>query len=224
MAKQPANSMSAYAKKDNRPSCSLNTLTVQERRILLWSRAAYGKRRDCRLAAPDRYARVMAQLAAQIDRFSLTVFGVESQFASEDELAMLSWLSMLQRPSQSAELKLSNPLQQCLRDLAGLLLQDGRRLPARPMTSEAMLKRMDCLGIATHCDEAESADPSQPTSDDAAVVIALVKELRLATTSQFRALGISSQKLSRLCRKGYIERVSHGLYSTVDKRPSAVTS
>lgn len=199
----------------------ITVLTLQERRVIVLLReACQGEPKAASQAAGD-LACSLARLAGAMRDSGLILFGPRSRFVSDDELAILSWLSMLQRPSQSARWRMANPLQQALNAFAEALLGMERRLPARSMLADARLERQDCFPIELRSDvllEASSTNRVQPDAESAAArAVALVERHRFATASQFRELGISTQKLSRLCRRGYVERVSVGLY----KKPGA---
>ncbi|MFT4053749.1 MAG: type IV toxin-antitoxin system AbiEi family antitoxin domain-containing protein [Novosphingobium sp.] len=207
----------------------ITVLTLQERRVVTLLRtgccdglAANVPHLDCAGISEE-----LARLACNVRAAELNVFSPQSRFVSDDELAILSWLSMLQRPSQTSRWRMANPFQESLCRFAQALLRDEGRLPARSMLAEARLERLDCFQIELLPVDADRASgrhepgrdmPGHDMQGAAARAIALVEQHRFATASQFRALGISSQKLSRLCRRGYVERVSLGLY----KKPGAM--
>jgi hypothetical protein len=156
-------------------------------------------------------------LAAEVRANALIVFAERSIYVSDDEVAILRWLSMLQRPSQSAQLHMANPFQHALKGCADALAHHDRRLPARSVLADACIERGGCFGIAPKSGAVERQIPAAMIDSPEARALALVEGSRFATTSQFKALGISTQKLSRLCRRGYVERVAKGLY----KKPAA---
>lgn len=200
------------ARRAGRP---LTVLTLQERRVIALLRSAcaddaFAQAREDR--GSEAILEALEGLATQVLDNDLVVFTPQSRFVSEDELAILSWLSMLQRPSQSADWRMANPFQQALRAFADRLLREERRLPARSMLAEARIERDDCFRIELRSDPAPDTVPDAGAESAEAKALALVEHRRFATTSQFRALGISTQKLSRLCRRGYVERVALGLY------------
>lgn len=203
----------------------ITLLALQERRVVVLLRGACHEGLDGIVRAegtpPPSFSSSLARLAENVRDCALILFGPQSRFVSDDELAILSWLSMLQRPSQSARWRMANPLQEALRAFAEALLREDRRLPARSMLADARLEREDCFHIELEPESPQAgsrrARTMPGTESAAARAVALVERRRFATASQFRALGISTQKLSRLCRRGYIERVSLGLY----KKPGA---
>jgi hypothetical protein len=202
-----------------------SVLTAQERKVIAMLRkscvvdAADGSPDDGDGGGASHGThRAFVRLAAEIRMHRLTVFGERSIYVSDDELAILRWLSMLQRPSQSAHLRMANPFQHALKGCAEELVRgDERRLPARSVLADACVEREDCFRITLLGGPTDAAPEasSAPTDSPEAKVLALVDAQKFATASQFRALGISTQKLSRLCRRGYVERVALGLYKKV---------
>ncbi|HUD90037.1 type IV toxin-antitoxin system AbiEi family antitoxin domain-containing protein [Sphingobium sp.] len=187
-----------------------SVLTIQERRVITLLRAycagvGAGE-------VPVLVHRAFATLAAEVRANALVVFAVRSIYVSDDEVAILRWLSMLQRPSQSAQLRMANPFQNALKSCADALAEDGGRLPPRSVLADACIERDGCFGIALRADGLEREIPTVSADSPEARALALVEGRKFATASQFRALGISTQKLSRLCQRGYVERVATGLY------------
>ncbi|MEE4454640.1 type IV toxin-antitoxin system AbiEi family antitoxin domain-containing protein [Novosphingobium resinovorum] len=202
----------------------ITVLTSLERRVLALLREADAGDAHEFAGTPDMdfsLCETLARLAQNVRDNGLIVFGMQSRFVSDDEFAILSWLSMLQRPSQSGRWRMANPLQETLRKLAQGLLRGERRLPARSMLADARLEREDCLHVEflpENTRKAKSrAGATNHAQGAAASAVALVERHRFVTASQFRESGISTQKLSRLCSRGYVERVSLGLY----KKPGA---
>lgn len=204
---------SIAARRAGRP---IGVLTLLERRVVTLLRTACGA--QCGLGVVQSPLRgILERLAVEVEINDLVVFGEQSRFVSDDEIAILGWLSMLQRPSQSAHLRMANRFQQALRALADQLLQEERRLPARSILAEDRIARDGCFRMEFQADNVIDPVPDAGAESAEARALALVERCRFATASQFRALGISTQKLSRLCRRGYVERVALGLY----KKPGA---
>lgn len=203
-------------------------LTVQERRVVTLVRSAYATAGpDLRFlggAVSDGLCAILERLALAIHGNGIVVFGPKSQFVSDDELAILSWLSMLQRPSQSAQWHMANPFQQALRCFADRLVREERRLPARSILAEGRIEHNDCFRIELLPDAVRDTVLDAGAKGVEARAIALVERYRFATASQFRAIGISTQKLSRLCRRGYVERVALGLYKKPDASGAMLAS
>lgn len=175
------------------------------------------------LAGPLRAA--FAELAQEARRNRLVLFIPSSAFVSEDELAILSRLILLQRPTRSGSWRLANPFQQALKRCADELAREGRRLPARPALTEAYIDRGGCFRIEILASPAPaasySAPPPKPKWDgrqepDAgslkARALAMVRSQETVSTAQFTAIGISRQYLSLLGKWGYVEKAGHGRY------------
>lgn len=199
---------SIAARRAGRP---LSVLTLLERRVVALLRTACDAQCALRVVqSPLR--RILERLAVEVETNDLVVFREQSRFVSDDEIAILSWLSMLQRPSQSVHLHMANPFQQALRAFADQLLQEERRLPGRSLLADDRIEREDCFRMEFQSDMTLEPVPDASAESAEARALALVDRCRFATAAQFRALGISTQKLSRLCRRGYVERVALGLY------------
>ncbi|WP_232492319.1 type IV toxin-antitoxin system AbiEi family antitoxin domain-containing protein [Novosphingobium kaempferiae] len=216
MQKQTIDGSGACSIAARRAGRPLSVLTVLERRVVALLRTA-GDVQHGLGSVQSPLRGILERLADEVEINGLVVFGEQSRFVSDDEIAILSWLSMLQRPSQSAHLHMANPFQQALRALADALLDEDRRLPARSILAEDRIAREGCFRMEFQPDTAADPVPDAGAESAEARALALVERCRFATASQFRALGISTQKLSRLCRRGYVERVALGLY----KKPGA---
>lgn len=115
----------------------LGSLAFQERRVILLLRA---------MAAPgdapagsERHASPQPALREGFELLAreaiangLSIFAPGSAFVNDDELAILSRLTLFQRPSQSGEWELANDFQKALKTCADELENEGRRLPPRP--------------------------------------------------------------------------------------------
>lgn len=203
-----------------RAGCSITVLTLQERRVMALLRMAFANEADRPASMGGELSRVLARLVAEVRENGLSVFEARSRFVSDDELAILSWLSMLQRPSQSGQWLMANTFQEALRGLADALLREESRLPARSILSDARLGHKGCFRIELRPETTVGKRPyAAPRTVDAKVLM-LVERHHFVTASQFRALGISSQQISRLYRSGQIERVSLGLYKKPERAGS----
>lgn len=220
----------------DRPHRKLSSaLTAQERRVVKILRIALlpddereGADRTflALLAGPLRAA--FAELAQEARRNRLVLFIPSSAFVSEDELAILSRLILLQRPTRSGSWRLANPFQQALKRCADELGREGRRLPARPALTEAYIDRGGCFRIEILASPAPaapaasySAPPPKPKWDGRqepeagslkARALAMVRSQETVSTAQFTAIGISRQYLSLLGKWGYVEKAGHGRY------------
>lgn len=195
--------------------CTFAVLAAQERRAIMLLRQicnAQTQRDIDGINVTDELLLTLKRVAKEVRKNEVCVFAPRSAFASEDEVAILSWLSSLQRPSQSGQWHMANAFQQALKAWAELLLLEERKLPARSMKAHATLERSGCFQITLRRDlrPAKAKMPSAKTQNGE--VSAFLDRHRFATTLQFRAIGVSSQTLSRLCQRGYIERVSLGVY------------
>ncbi|MPS69762.1 MAG: hypothetical protein E2586_14855 [Novosphingobium sp.] len=210
----------------------LGSLAFQERRVILLLRA---------MAAPgdapagsERHASPQPALREGFELLAreaiangLSIFAPGSAFVNDDELAILSRLTLFQRPSQSGEWELANDFQKALKTCADELENEGRRLPPRPPLLEDYTDRHACFRIR-YVDRALSAKSRgdlpvrrQPLWDGQrepepgtlrARALEIVRRNPISTTAQFLAVGITHQYLSTLGKQGYVEKIGHGVY------------
>lgn len=161
---------------------------------------------------------IFGEIAAQAAAHGLDIFSPASLFVSEDEMAFISRLSQLQRPSQSAFWTINGPFMAQLQKCAPLLEARLGRLAPRTALAEALHGRAECFDVADQS-EANIADGQRRLSAQGCRRLLLrsraleaARREPVVRTAQFGALGISRQLLGALCKSGYLERVSHGHY------------
>jgi hypothetical protein len=209
-------------------------LAAQERRVIACLRVILtpeNQRREAdrrfHAALPEGTRAAFVQLAAETRANDLVVFAPHSAFVSEDELAILSRLILLQRPTQSGQWRAANPFQKALKRCAAALEEEGRRLLPRVGLCDAYADRGGCFRIELTAHDAPSSIHPPPRRGSQYVwngrheprpgtlkarALSIVREHRIARTSQFNAVGISNQYLSLLCKRGYVEKAGHGFY------------
>lgn len=202
---------------------AMTTLTLAEKRLVGMLRAAGAGVLSDEL--PQVLRAALTEVAVKARAADLILLQPREGFVGPDELAILSRLILLQRPSRIRGCVLMTELQIALRVCAEALLEQGQRLPARTAMAHAHRDRDRGGSLRLEGAVAMTFTPSTtsatwkwngrdepPVGSLRARALALVRARETVSASEFIKVGISRQYLSELRKGGYVERVGHGRY------------